>query len=242
MYRNRWFVESCIGVAKMVRGEVKLLSRSYNENISGLGVEIGIDEAGRGPMMGRVYAGAVVIPEGFDISKIRDSKKYSSKKMIDEVYEAIKANCPWGVGFATEEEIDKMNILQATHLAMHRAINNLIDEFPDIKPMLLLVDGNSFKSFARPRKGRYMVIPHKCIEEGDNTFASIAAASIIAKVSRDAYIDELCDDNPYLDKWDIRNNKGYGTKKHMTAIRTIGISPFHRTTFGACKSATVIYE
>lgn len=221
--------------------------------------EIGIDEAGRGPLFGRVYAAAVILPkqdndniiEPFDFTNMKDSKKFTSKKKINEVAEYIKNNSvAWAVAFESENTIDKINILQATQSAMHKAIRECLDKAKTKKKALLggsnchlLVDGNYFNSYIEFDKkiNQITSIPHTCVKGGDRTYASIAAASILAKVSRDAYIEEICDENIWLDElYGIRSNKGYGAKKHMNAIREYGSSQWHRQSFAPCKYVNII--
>ena len=200
--------------------------------------EIGVDEAGRGPMLGRVYAGAVILPKDltlFNHALMKDSKRFHSEKKIKAAAEYIKKNAiAWAVGYADETVIDDINIRNATHKAMHEAIKNVLVED---KNVLLLVDGNDFTRYqANELNTNGNAIPPVCIEGGDNTYSCIAAASILAKVARDEYIAELCIANPILiTQYDILKNKGYGTKKHMDGIRQYGITPFHRKTFGICK-------
>ena len=216
----------------------QLLNVSYynDDNI----IEIGIDEVGRGPMFGRVYTAAVILPkEGFDHSKMKDSKKFHSKKKINEVSEYIKENAiAWSIQWEDEKVIDKINIRNATHSAMHKAIKEIYDKEND-KNYVLLVDGNDFKPYIVIKENILEQVSHDCIEGGDNKYTSIAAASILAKVARDAYIDELCVLNPELiEKYDLSNNKGYGTKKHMDGISEHGITEWHRRSFGICKTFT----
>ena len=129
----------------------------------------------------------------------------------------------WSVAYSTAERIDEINVLQATQEAMHKAIDNL-----NIKPEHILVDGNYFNP--------YKNIPCLCVVKGDATYYSIAAASILAKTARVRYIDELCKEHNYLNNWyGIKNNKGYGAKVHINGIKTHGITPWHRKTFGICK-------
>ena len=192
-------------------------------------LEVGIDEAGRGPLFGRVYIGAVILPQddSFDHSLMRDSKKLNEKNRLD-AYEYIVNNAiDWTSYWVTEKEVDKMNVFQATHYGMHKALDNLI-----VKPEHIIVDGDKFYEYERDGK----VIPNKCIVGGDDKYSSIAAASIIAKVERDQYIKDLCEQYPYLNGfYDLEKNKGYGTKKHIDGIRKYGISEWHRKTFGICK-------
>ena len=204
--------------------------------------EIGIDEAGRGPLFGRVYTAAVVLPKDkdlFDHSLMKDSKKFTSKKKINEVYEYIKKNAiAYNVCYEDETTIDKINILQATFKSMHNSVRNILQNKPDDKKIeKLLVDGNNFKPFTYLNNNHITQLNHTCIEGGDNKFCSIAAASILAKVERDKYIEELCEKNPDLDdKYGILKNKGYGTRKHIDGIKQYGISEFHRKTYGLCKN------
>ena len=204
--------------------------------------EIGIDEAGRGPLLGRVYTAAVVLPKDkdlFDHSLMKDSKKFTSKKKINEVYEYIKKNAiAYNVSYEDENTIDKINILQATFKSMHNSVRNILQNKPDDKKIeKLLVDGNNFKPFTYLNNNHITQLNHTCIEGGDNKYCSIAAASILAKVERDKYIEELCEKNPNLDdKYGILKNKGYGTRKHIDGIKQYGITEFHRKTYGLCKN------
>lgn len=225
--------------------EVKVLDKCYNED--SFIMEIGIDEAGRGPLFGRVYSGAVVLPkdDSFDHSKMKDSKKFHSKKKIDGVAEYIKENAiAWSVCYEDEDKIDEINILQATQSAMHKAIKNVLSQLKekslvsDYNNILLLVDGNYFKHYTiiNNQTNKFETINYHTIEGGDNTYSCIAAASILAKVERDKYIDELCEENPELaERYGIDSNKGYGAKKHIDGIKQYGITKWHRKTFGICK-------
>ena len=208
-------------------------------------IEVGADEAGRGPMFGRVYSGAVVLPkdDSFDHYKMKDSKKFTSKnnKKIQEVADYIKANAiAWAVEYEDERVIDDINILQATQSAMHKAIRNVMRQIKDLDTnnLFLLIDGNYFKQLTVINKSNNRIENAKfeTIEGGDNKFTSIAAASILAKVERDKYIEDLCKENPELiEKYGIDSNKGYGSKTHMDGIRKYGITKWHRRTFGLCK-------
>jgi ribonuclease HII len=209
-------------------------------------IEIGIDEAGRGPMFGRVYAGVAVLPkdDSFDHSQMKDSKKFHSKKKIEQVAEYIKENAiAWAVEYEDEQTIDQINILQATQSAMHKGIKNVLSQLSKLTDInydkiLLLVDGNYFKPFTilNKDKTKLETIKYKMVEGGDNKYTSIAAASILAKVERDTYIDKLCEENPELiEHYGIDSNKGYGSKKHMDGIKQHGITKWHRKTFGICK-------
>ena len=207
---------------------------------------MGIDEAGRGPMFGRVYAGVVVLPkdDSFEHSQMKDSKKFHNKKKIAEVAEYIKENAiVWAVEYEDEQTIDNINILQATQSAMHKGIKNVLGQLEKMSELhldkvLLLVDGNYFKPYSilNKTKTKLETLKYQMIQGGDNKYTSIAAASILAKVERDKYIDDLCVLNPELgERYGIDSNKGYGSKTHMDGIRKYGITKWHRKTFGICK-------
>jgi ribonuclease HII len=178
-------------------------------------IEAGCDEAGRGCLAGPVYAAAVIFPKKFKNSLIDDSKKLndSERKLLRVIIE--EEAVAWAIGIATVEEIDEINILNASFLAMHRAIDGL-----KTTPESLLIDGNRFN--------KYKKIPHTCIIEGDGKYMSIAAASILAKTYRDDYMDELHHQFPIYD-W--LNNKAYATLKHREAIKEYGITDHHRKSF-----------
>ena len=194
-------------------------------------LEAGLDEAGRGSLIGRVYVGAVILPNDLDESEyneIKDSKKLSKKKR-DELSEYIKdIAIDYSVCFADNNEIDQKNILRATLDTMHKTIHNL-----NVEPEYLLIDGNSFIPILN---NRMEYIPYTCIKQGDNKYVSIAAASILAKVEHDRHIEQICENNPDLLKYGLINNMGYGTKKHIEAIKSYGITKLHRKTFGICKN------
>jgi len=228
-----------------------LLKSCYNEdeNI----YEIGVDEAGRGPLFGRVYTAAVILPKDdtFDFSKVKDSKKFHSKKKIEEAAEYVKQNAlAWHVSYEDEKKIDEINILQATQLSMHNCINEVCKKYNKLLKennkiektdfnYSLLIDGNYFKPITMFNKttNKIETLTYMTVEGGDNTYASIAAASILAKVERDKYIDELCEQNPELSEhYGIDSNKGYGAKKHMDGIKEHGITIWHRRSFAPCKN------
>ena len=216
-----------------------VLEAKYNINNK---YEIGVDEAGKGPMFGRVYSAAVVLPENdFRHDMMKDSKKFTSMKKIKEVYEYIKENAlAYSVCYEEPNIIDKINIREATLTCMQNAVINVLDQIKDDDKSFILVDGNDFKPLFRNDDGNLYTIPHVTVIGGDNTYSSIAAASILAKVERDAYICDLCEKNEVLvDKYDILSNKGYGTKKHMDGIKTFGITDLHRKSYGICKELDV---
>lgn len=174
----------------------------------------GVDEAGRGPLAGPVCAAAVILPPHLEIPGLDDSKKLSDKRRR-ELFPLIKEQAiAYGIGLASHEEIDRINILQATFLAMQRAINQL-----EGKAEFALIDGNREKDFG---------LPVMTVVKGDSRSASIAAASILAKVTRDDILEELAKEYP---QYGFEIHKGYGTKAHYEALRTYGASPVHRITF-----------
>lgn len=178
-------------------------------------IEAGCDEAGRGCLAGAVFAAAVILPPFFENELLNDSKKLSEHNR-DILRPIIETNAlAWAIGIVTPKEIDEINILNASFLAMHRAIDAL-----KFKPEALLIDGNRFN--------KYNDIPHTCIIKGDGKMMSIAAASILAKTHRDEYMQIIAKDFPQYN-WNI--NKGYPTKAHRAAIKEYGTTPFHRMTF-----------
>ena len=210
--------------------------------------EIGVDEVGRGPLFGRVYTAAVILPkdDSFDHSKMKDSKKFHSKKKIEEVAEYIRENAiAYYISYEDEKVIDEINILQATQRSMRTSIMEvrkqlLLTEKKEPAPQFhLLIDGNYFIpiTFLNKDTNKIETIPYDFIEGGDNKYSAIAAASILAKVERDKYIEELCIENPDLvEKYSLDTNKGYGSKKHLDGIKEHGITVWHRRTFGICST------
>lgn len=204
-------------------------------------IEIGIDEAGRGPMFGRVYAAAVVLPQddSFKHSDMKDSKRFHSEKKISATAEYVKANSiAWSVAYSTEGEIDEHNIRKATHMAMHKAIKNVINDLGgSLDNIHLIVDGNDFTPYTLFDGSFIRSVRHTTVEKADNLLTNVAAASILAKVERDRYITETCKAEPELDfKYGLLKNKGYGTKQHMDGIVEHGTSKYHRHTFGICRN------
>jgi len=183
----------------------------YSEDIK---VICGVDEAGRGPLAGPVCAAAVILPDHLELPGLTDSKKLSDKKRR-ELFPLIQEQAiAYGIGFASEQEIDEINILQATFLAMQRALDQLT-----VRPDLALIDGNREKDFG---------LPVKTVVKGDSLSANIAAASILAKVSRDNLMEEMAKSYP---QYGFEIHKGYGTKAHYAALREYGASPVHRMSF-----------
>ena len=181
---------------------------------SGVAPLCGVDEAGRGPLAGPVCAAAVILPRGLVIEGLNDSKKLSEKKRELLYDEIIEKAVSYGIAFATVEEIEEKNILEATFLAMNRAIEKL-----SVRPALALIDGNRDKGIA---------VEARCVIGGDGKCADIAAASILAKVTRDRYMLQLAQQYP---QYGFDKHKGYGTAAHYAAIRAFGPSPVHRMSF-----------
>lgn len=192
-------------------------------------VEAGCDEAGRGCLAGSVYAAAVILPRNYDNPLLNDSKKLSLKARYTLREQIQRDAISWAVGVVTPEEIDRINILHASFLAMHRAIAQL-----KIQPEALIIDGNRFDPYypeantSQPNHSPKKPLPHTCIVKGDGKYQAIAAASILAKTYRDDYMDELDSEYPVYD-W--KKNKGYPTPKHRAAIAEHGISPYHRRSY-----------
>ena len=213
-------------------------------------IEAGCDEAGRGCLAGSVYAAAVIFPEDYQNEELNDSKQLTDKKRhaLREIIE--RDALAWAVGIVTPEEIDKINILNASILAMHRALDQL-----KVRPEAIIVDGNRFKPYTHPQflqggthpqslpKGGTSTttesnqcslpsggqgVAHTCIVKGDAKYLSIAAASILAKTYRDDYMDQLAEEYP---QYDWKSNKGYPTKKHRAAIKQYGVTPYHRMSY-----------
>lgn len=188
-----------------------MLENHYYEGL----VETGCDEAGRGCLAGSVFAAAVILPPDYENELLNDSKKLTDRKR-KQLREIIEHDAlDWAVGIVEPGEIDEINILNASILAMHRALDQL-----KVRPEAVIVDGNRFKP--------YRDLPYTTIVKGDGKYLSIAAASILAKTYRDDYMDRLAEDYP---QYDWKSNKGYPTKKHRQAIRECGITPFHRRSF-----------
>lgn len=196
----------------MSQQDMWMIEQEYFDK--GIQLICGVDEAGRGPLAGPVCAAAVILPPNTEIPGLNDSKKLSDKKRR-ELYPIIKEQAiAYGIAFADHHEIDEINILQATYLAMERAINQL-----NVKPELALIDGNRAKNFG---------IPVQTVVHGDSLSASIAAASVLAKVTRDNFMLEMAEAYP---GYDFEIHKGYGTKAHYAALTKLGPSAIHRMTF-----------
>lgn len=188
-----------------------MLKSHYYESL----IEAGCDEAGRGCLAGSVYAAAVILPPDYQNELLNDSKKLTAKKRYALREEIERDAIAWAVGIVTPEEIDKINILNASFLAMHRALDQL-----QVRPEAVIVDGNRFKP--------YQDLPSTTIVKGDGKYLSIAAASILAKTYRDDYMLSLAEEYP---QYDWQSNMGYPTKKHRQAILEYGITPYHRKSY-----------
>ncbi|MAR40151.1 MAG: ribonuclease HII [Flavobacteriales bacterium] len=178
-------------------------------------IEVGCDEAGRGCLAGPVVAAAVLLPEDFHNPILNDSKQLSKKKREELEIIIKKESINFGIGFVSPQEIDKINILNASFLAMHRAIDKINEKIE-----LLLIDGNKFNPYKK--------VEHKCIVKGDTKYTSIAAASVLAKTARDKIMKNLSKEYP---QYDWENNQGYPTKKHRRAIQKFGANKYHRKSF-----------
>lgn len=188
-----------------------MLKSHYHKGL----VEAGCDEAGRGCLAGSVYAAAVILPPDYENAALNDSKQLTEKQRYALREVVLRDAVAWAVGVVTPAEIDKINILNASILAMHRALDQLSP-----RPQAIIVDGNRFKP--------YQDLPWATIVKGDGKFLSIAAASILAKTFRDDYMNQLAEEYPLYD-W--KGNKGYPTRKHREAIRLHGVTPYHRRSF-----------
>ncbi len=194
---------------------MKIKLEKYPQELSDLEYICGVDEVGRGCLSGPVFAGAVILPKDFESDLIKDSKKLSEKRRL-EAFEIIKENAiSWSYSSISQDIIDRDNIQNATYSAMYHSIKKL-----DITPQHLLVDGNVFKNKTD--------IPHTCVIKGDNKYLSIAAASIVAKVIRDEYMTEIDKSYP---QYNWKNNKGYGSKEHISKILSEGVTLHHRKSF-----------
>lgn len=189
-------------------------------------VEAGCDEAGRGCLAGSVYAAAVILPPGYDNPDLNDSKKLTAARRNALRRQIERDALAWAVGIVTPEEIDSINILRASFLAMHRALDQLA-----VRPQAVIVDGNRFVP--------YQNLPYATIVKGDGKYQAIAAASILAKTYRDDYMDALAEEYPFYD-W--KSNKGYPTKAHREGIRLHGISPYHRKSYNLLGDGQLFFD
>ncbi len=187
-------------------------------------IEAGCDEAGRGCLAGSVYAAAVILPKGYDNPLLNDSKQLTEKRRYALRDTIMRDAVAWAIGIVTPEEIDKINILNASFLAMHRALDQLT-----VRPEAIIVDGNRFTP--------YHDVPYATIVKGDGKYQAIAAASILAKTFRDDYMDRLAIEYPYYD-W--QKNKGYPTRAHREGIRLHGITPYHRKSYNLLGSEPML--
>ena len=189
-------------------------------------IEAGCDEAGRGCLAGSVYAAAVILPPDYVNEQLNDSKKLTERQRYALREIILHDATAWAVGVVTPEEIDKINILNASFLAMHRALDQL-----SVRPEAIIVDGNRFRPYGD--------LPYATIVKGDGKYLSIAAASILAKTFRDDYMNHLAEEYPMYD-W--QSNKGYPTRKHREAIRQHGITPYHRKSYNLLGDGQLMLE
>jgi ribonuclease HII len=232
-------------MSKRVRKPTELLPLCYDEKNR---FEISLDEVGRGPLFGRVYTAAVVLPRdgSFNGTDIKDSKKFSSKKKRKEVAEYIRENAlAYHIHYIEPDVIDEINILQAVFRCMHECIKQILLKLENLvedpfKDVLIVVDGDRFKPYCMfdVESESLKEVPHITIEQGDAKYMAIAAASIIAKVAHDEYIEEMCKIYPALvERYQLDKNVGYGTKHHIDGIRNYGITEWHRKSYGLCRDA-----
>ncbi len=199
-----------------------VLKSHYHEGLT----EAGCDEAGRGCLAGSVFAAAVILPPDYYNERLNDSKQLTEKRRYQLREEILRDALAWGVGIVTPEEIDHINILNASILAMHRALDQLT-----LRPEAIIIDGNRFKPYGN--------LPYATIVKGDGKYLSIAAASILAKTFRDDYMNDLAQEYPLYD-W--LSNKGYPTRKHREAIRLHGVTPYHRKSFNLLGDGQLMLE
>ncbi len=199
-----------------------VLKSHYHKGLT----EAGCDEAGRGCLAGSVFAAAVILPPDYHNERLNDSKQLTEKRRYQLREEILRDALAWGVGIVTPEEIDHINILNASILAMHRALDQLT-----LRPEAIIIDGNRFKPYGN--------LPYATIVKGDGKYLSIAAASILAKTFRDDYMNDLAQEYPLYD-W--LSNKGYPTRKHREAIRLHGVTPYHRKSFNLLGDGQLMLE
>ena len=190
-------------------------------------------------MFGRLYTAGVILPkDNFDhLKKMKDSKKIKNKKVMKDLSNYIKENSiAWNISYIEADEIDNINIRQAVLKSMTNSIKEVIKQLDDKEGVFLVIDGNDYIGYIDEETEKE--IQHVCVEKGDNTYSFIAAASILAKCEHSEYIEKLCEENPLLqERYGIRDNVGYGTKKHLEGIKNNGITQWHRKTYGCCKEA-----
>ena len=206
--------------------------------------EIGVDECARGPMFGRLYVAAAILPKdgAFRHELMKDSKKIKSKKKMRELSDYIKENAvAWHIHYIEASVIDEINIRQAVFRGMRECIKQVLAKVDESgKNTLLVIDGNDFLPYTVFDESTETLreIPHVTVEKGDGTYSFIAAASILAKNAHDEYILELCEQYPLLKtRYSLHENVGYGTQKHMIGIKNFGITQWHRKTYGVCKNS-----
>lgn len=190
----------------------------------------GLDESAVGSLIGKLVASAVVLPndtDKLDISKLCDSKKMTEKNRI-KMYDQITQTCQYGIGEVDNQELDEIGLAKARRLVFHRALDDMLAKYPNLKIDRCIIDGTL--------AAKYKNIPHECIPKADSKFPNVSAASIIAKVYRDNWVYELCENEPEISNlYGWKNNKGYPAKTHLDAISKHGVTKYHRKTYGPCK-------
>ena len=250
LHYNNIAMTDILSLVPKTKKNATLLTRFYDPTIP---FELSIDEAGRGCLFGRVYIACVVLPKEptlFDGKDVKDSKKFSSKKKLNEVADYVKEHAfAWHVTYEEPKLVDDINILQAVMHGMHnciretmRKVNIKTNKPNQFNDFMAVVDGNYFTPFRTYDEDQRCIVelPFDTVEQGDGKYMAIAAASILAKTARDNHVLELCEKYPFLDEhYGLSKNMGYGTKKHLEGISEHGITRFHRRTFGCCKTASV---
>lgn len=248
LHYNKRAMTDILPPTPKIKKTATLLTRFYDESVP---FELSIDEAGRGCMFGRVYIACVVLPKEpslFDGKDVKDSKKFSSKKKLNEVATYIKEHAlAWHVAYEEPKLVDDINILQAVMRGMHSCIRETIIKVNlkmgktyNFADFMAVVDGNYFTPFRSYDEDQRCIVElrSETIEQGDGKYMAIAAASILAKTARDNHVLELCEKYPFLDEqYGLSKNMGYGTKLHLDGIREHGITRYHRRTFGCCREA-----
>jgi ribonuclease HII len=241
-----------VSLPKPFRNTITLATR-HEDTPEGV-YEIALDECGRGPMFGRLYAAAVVLPLGQDRGNgsdssfahhlMRDSKKITSRARRAEIAQYIRSeSVAYSIQYAEHDVVDKLNVLQANMQVMHACVRDVIEQMNNTSTntkYTILVDGNYFKPFSVVSGEELVYVPYTTLEGGDNRYSAIAAASILAKDAHDTWIEQMCDQYPALEeRYGMRSHVGYGTRRHLEGIATHGITQWHRRTFGLCKTAAL---
>ena len=250
LHYNNIAMTDILSLVPKTKKNATLLTRFYDPTIP---FELSIDEACRGCLFGRVYIACVVLPKEqtlFDGKDVKDSKKFSSKKKLNEVADYVKEHAlAWHIAYEEPKLVDDINILQAVMRGMHNCIRETIvkvnlklGKTHSFDDFMAVIDGNYFTPFRTYNEEQKCIVElrSETIEQGDAKYMAIAAASILAKTARDNHVLELCEKYPFLDEhYGLSKNMGYGTKLHLDGIREHGITQYHRRTFGCCKEAVL---